>query len=51
MLIMWYLIALGMLFLFSLAWRDEPARVAGNPGRRDSNKRKADPQPNRRLES
>jgi hypothetical protein len=51
MLIMWYLIALGMLFLFSLTWRDGPARIAGTPERGDANKRKQDPQPNRLLES
>ncbi len=50
-LMMGYLIALALLFLFSLAWHDQPARDAGQPDRTSANKREEDPQPNHPLKS
>jgi hypothetical protein len=51
MLLMGYLIALALLFLFSLAWHDQPATEASYPDRTRTNKRREDPQPNQPLES
>ena len=48
---MGYLIALAIIVLFSLEWREPPARTAANPGRTDTNKRKEDPDPIRSLKS
>jgi len=48
---MGYLIALAIIVLFSLEWREQPARISPNPGRTGTNKRKEDPERNRSLKS
>jgi len=40
------LFALALMFLFSLAWHDQPARDAADPDHTGANKREEDPQPN-----